>query len=165
MRRYGELPDLLTVEEAAALLRVGRTKAYAMAKEWRATEGRSGLPVLDFGNVLRVPRCRLEAMVGGELRATASRTGRADGAEPSGDSDGSGPETPGGTAVVEVEAAQEASGAREARPGGDERRRRRRSGPGAAQLSLLHPPSTPDPTTHLTTPPSHPPSTNSTTLP
>lgn len=149
------------MEEAAALLRVGRTKAYAMAKEWRATEGRSGLPVLDFGNVLRVPRCRLEAMVGGELRATASGTGRADGAEPSGDSDRSRPEAPGGTAVAAVEGAQEASGAREARPGGDERRRRRRSGPGAAQLSLLHPPTTPDPTT----PPSPPPSTNSTTVP
>ncbi len=71
MRRDGELPDLLTVEEAAALLRVGRTKAYAMAKEWRATQGRSGLPVLDFGNVLRVPLRRLEAMVGGEFHATS----------------------------------------------------------------------------------------------
>lgn len=59
------------MEEAAALLRVGRTKAYAMAREWRATEGRSGLPVLDFGNVLRVPRYRLELMVGAELRGPA----------------------------------------------------------------------------------------------
>jgi len=33
------LPDLLTVEEAARILRIGRTKAYAMAREWRRTGG------------------------------------------------------------------------------------------------------------------------------
>lgn len=69
MSRERRLPELLTVEEAAAVLRVGRTKAYAMAREWRATNGRSGLPVLDFGSVLRVPLHGLEAMVGGELHS------------------------------------------------------------------------------------------------
>lgn len=63
------LPDLLTIEEAAQVLRVGRTKAYAMAQEWRATGGQSGLPVVDFGHVLRVPLCQLEAIVGGPLTA------------------------------------------------------------------------------------------------
>ncbi len=63
------LPDLLTIEEAARVIRVGRTKAYAMAREWRATGGRSGLPVVDFGHVLRVPRCQLEMIVGGPLTA------------------------------------------------------------------------------------------------
>ena len=66
-----ELPDLLTVEEAARLIRVGRTKAYAMAYEWRATDGRSGLPVVDFGHVLRVPRQALERLLGVELHAVA----------------------------------------------------------------------------------------------
>lgn len=61
------LPDLLTVEEAARLIRVGRTKAYAMAQEWRTTNGRSGLPVVDFGHVLRVPRKALEQIIGAEL--------------------------------------------------------------------------------------------------
>ncbi|MFN2503813.1 MAG: helix-turn-helix domain-containing protein [Acidimicrobiales bacterium] len=61
------LPDLLTVEEAARVLRIGRTKAYAMAVEWRTTHGKSGLPVVDFGNALRVPRCQLEAMVGAPI--------------------------------------------------------------------------------------------------
>lgn len=61
------LPDLLTVEEAAAVLRIGRTKAYDLAREWRATDGASGLPVLDLGNVLRVSRYALEDMVGGPL--------------------------------------------------------------------------------------------------
>jgi hypothetical protein len=55
---------LLKVEEAAAVLRIGRTKAYAMAREWRATGGRSGLPVVDLGNVLRVPVAQLEAVLG-----------------------------------------------------------------------------------------------------
>ncbi|HZD22980.1 MAG TPA: helix-turn-helix domain-containing protein [Acidimicrobiia bacterium] len=63
------LPVLLTVEEAGALLRVGRTKAYAMAREWRETDGRSGLPVIELGHALRVPRRALEEMVGAELRA------------------------------------------------------------------------------------------------
>jgi len=61
------LPLLLTVEEAGELLRVGRTKAYAMAREWRETEGRSGLPVIDLGHVLRVPRRALEELLGSEL--------------------------------------------------------------------------------------------------
>lgn len=43
--------------------------AYAMAREWRETDGRSGLPVIDLGHVLRVPRHALEEMVGAELRA------------------------------------------------------------------------------------------------
>ncbi|MEX0797586.1 MAG: helix-turn-helix domain-containing protein [Acidimicrobiia bacterium] len=61
------MPTLLTVEEAGALLRIGRTKAYAMAREWRETDGRTGLPVIDLGHVLRVPRRALEEMVGVEL--------------------------------------------------------------------------------------------------
>ncbi len=51
------------MEEAARFLRVGRTKAYAMAQEWRATGGRAGLPVVDFGHVLRVPRRALERLI------------------------------------------------------------------------------------------------------
>lgn len=53
------------------LLRIGRTKAYALARQWRATGGKAGLPVLDFGNVLRVPRHALEEMVGAPLHAPA----------------------------------------------------------------------------------------------
>jgi hypothetical protein len=70
--RAGELPDLLTVEEAADILRLGRTKAYAMARQWRVTGGQAGLPVLDFGNVLRVPRHALERLIGAELSAPVS---------------------------------------------------------------------------------------------
>jgi Helix-turn-helix domain len=62
-----DVPELLTVEDAARLARIGRTKAYAMAREWRDSGGRSGLPVVDFGHVLRVPRRALEALIGAEL--------------------------------------------------------------------------------------------------
>ena len=60
----GGLPDLLTVEEAAVLCRIGRNKAYLLARQWRATNGRCGLPVVEFGHSLRVPRHALEQMLG-----------------------------------------------------------------------------------------------------
>jgi len=62
-----EVPVLLTVEEAGELLRIGRTKAYALTREWRETNGASGLPVIDLGNVLRVPRRALEELIGTDL--------------------------------------------------------------------------------------------------
>lgn len=65
----GALPDLLTVEEAAVLLRIGRNKAYGLARQWRATNGRCGLPVVEFGHTLRVPRHALEQMLGVEFTA------------------------------------------------------------------------------------------------
>jgi hypothetical protein len=59
-----EIPPFLTVEEAGRLLRIGRTKAYDLAREWRATDGRSGLPVIDFGDLLRVPGPAIRRMLG-----------------------------------------------------------------------------------------------------
>jgi hypothetical protein len=59
----GEEPQTLTVEEAAKVLRIGRTAAYALAREWRATNGASGLPVLELGRTLRVPRHALQIML------------------------------------------------------------------------------------------------------
>ncbi len=52
--------DLLTIEEAAALLRIGRRKAYELATRFEATGGREGLPVVRLGRCLRVVRVRLE---------------------------------------------------------------------------------------------------------
>src|SRR5437899_1567109 len=37
-----ELPDFMTVEEAAKLLRIGRTAAYQLARMWRDSKGASG---------------------------------------------------------------------------------------------------------------------------
>jgi hypothetical protein len=58
------VPDCLTVEEAARVLRVGRTSAYALARQWRETGGRAGLPVVSFGTCLRVPTAALEQLLG-----------------------------------------------------------------------------------------------------
>jgi hypothetical protein len=58
------IPPFLTVEEASRLLKIGRTKAYDLTTERRATGGRSGLPVIDLGDVLRVPGPAIEQMLG-----------------------------------------------------------------------------------------------------
>jgi hypothetical protein len=62
-----QLPEMLTVEEAARVLRIGRTKAYALTREWRATGGRSGLCCRNIGGVLRVPRWAVEQYIGAGL--------------------------------------------------------------------------------------------------
>jgi excisionase family DNA binding protein len=70
-----ELPDLLTVEEAARILRIGRTSAYALAARFEETKGADGLPVVRIGRLLRVPRAALEALMGGPItRIPASGT-------------------------------------------------------------------------------------------
>lgn len=54
-----ELPLLFTVEEAAAVLRIGRTLAYSLARRYEESGGVEGLPVIRLGNCLRVPRWAL----------------------------------------------------------------------------------------------------------
>lgn len=61
-----DLPDVLTVEEAAAVLRIGRNAAYELTVRWRCTGGREGLPVIQLGRQLRVPRAALERLLAGE---------------------------------------------------------------------------------------------------
>jgi len=51
-----DLPDFLTVEEAARILRVGRSRAYELTQRWRATGGLEGIPVVQLGRQLRVPK-------------------------------------------------------------------------------------------------------------
>jgi hypothetical protein len=65
-------PDFFTIEEAARILRIGRTAAYELARKWRATDGREGLPVVVFGRLLRVPRAALEELSGGALATGSS---------------------------------------------------------------------------------------------
>ena len=58
------LPLMLTIAEAATVLRVSRTTAYKLAEEWRTSGGRSGLPVVRLGRRLVVRRVDLAALVG-----------------------------------------------------------------------------------------------------
>lgn len=57
--------EVFTVEEAAAILRISRNAAYALARQWRATGGRVGLPCLELGRTVRVPRAALRQMLEG----------------------------------------------------------------------------------------------------
>ena len=54
---------LLTIEEAARVLRIGRSLAYQLAHEYEASGGVSGLPVIRLGGCLRVPRWGLLELV------------------------------------------------------------------------------------------------------
>ena len=54
-----EAPLLHTVEEAAGVLRIGRTLAYELARRYEASGGVAGLPVIRLGSCLRVPRWAL----------------------------------------------------------------------------------------------------------
>lgn len=58
-RSIEDLPAVLTVEEAAAVLRIGRGAAYELARRFRVTGGKEGLPVVTLGRSLRVPRAAL----------------------------------------------------------------------------------------------------------
>jgi hypothetical protein len=66
------MPDFLTVTEAARVLRIGPTAAYALAARFEQTNGAEGLPVIRIGKQLRVPRARLEQLAGAELVAGAA---------------------------------------------------------------------------------------------
>ena len=58
-----EYPLLLTVEEAAGVFRISRSLAYELARQYEASDGRAGLPVLRLGSCLRVPRWALAELV------------------------------------------------------------------------------------------------------
>ena len=59
MRKLEDLPLVLTIEEAAEVLRISRWAAYEQARIWRESGGRQGLPVLTLGRCLRVSRATL----------------------------------------------------------------------------------------------------------
>lgn len=67
MVAVAETPDLLTVEEVARVLRIGRTTAYQEVNRFTATGGTEGIPVIIVGGQKRIPRARLEALIGGPV--------------------------------------------------------------------------------------------------
>ncbi|MCP4084976.1 MAG: helix-turn-helix domain-containing protein [Actinomycetia bacterium] len=64
----GRAPDFLTVEEAARVLRIGRTAAYQLTRRYIQTSCAEGTPAEKIGRQVRVPRFRLEATLGGPIR-------------------------------------------------------------------------------------------------
>ena len=57
-------PDVLTIDETAAILRISRNAAYAAARQWRTTNGATGIPCIEIGRTLRVPRADLNRLLG-----------------------------------------------------------------------------------------------------
>ena len=60
------LPLMLTITEAARVLRMSPSSAYKLAEEHRATGGRSGLPTRKLGGRLLVRLVDIAAIVGVE---------------------------------------------------------------------------------------------------
>lgn len=58
------LPLMLTIGEAAEVLRFSRSSAYKLAGAWRTSGGASGLPTVRLGSRLLVRRVDLAAIVG-----------------------------------------------------------------------------------------------------
>ena len=58
-----DLPPFMTVEQAAAVLQLGRSKTYELTVEWECTSGASGLPFVRFGSQKRVPRAALVRLI------------------------------------------------------------------------------------------------------
>jgi len=64
---FDDLPPLLTVEQAAKVLQIGRSKAYELTVEYERTGGASGLPFIWVGNQKRIPRDELVAFIERQL--------------------------------------------------------------------------------------------------
>lgn len=58
--------EFLTVEQTAAVCGIGRTSAYQLARR-AADHGEGDLPAVRFGKQLRVPRKKLEELIGGPI--------------------------------------------------------------------------------------------------
>ncbi len=59
-----ELPITLTIPEAAAVLRIGRSKVYEMVGQWNLTGGAEGLRSVRLGRSLRIPRVAVLEFLG-----------------------------------------------------------------------------------------------------
>lgn len=58
MKNIDELPSLLTVPEAAEVLRIGKRQMYEIVKTGR-------IKAITFGRSIRVPRVAIEALING----------------------------------------------------------------------------------------------------
>ena len=58
-----DLPPFMTVEQAAKVLQLGRSKTYQLTVEWELSSGATGLPFVKFGAQKRVPRAALVRLI------------------------------------------------------------------------------------------------------
>jgi hypothetical protein len=58
--------EFLTVEQTAVVCGIGRTSAYQLARR-AADHGEGDFPAVRFGKQLRIPRKKLEALIGGPI--------------------------------------------------------------------------------------------------
>ena len=56
---YEDLPPFLKIEQAQELTQLGRSQIYELTRRWRETNGREGIPCVQFGRALRVPTAAL----------------------------------------------------------------------------------------------------------
>jgi excisionase family DNA binding protein len=66
------MPEMLRVEEAAKVLRVGRSAAYEAVAVFQATGGAEGIPAIRIGRSVRVPKRALLCWIDGQLGAAAT---------------------------------------------------------------------------------------------
>ena len=64
-------PALLTIAEAARVLRVSRNHAYQLANQYLDSDGTAGLPAIKLGRLTRIPEDGLIRFMRGE-QPTAS---------------------------------------------------------------------------------------------
>lgn len=57
------LPAMLTLDEVAGVLRIGRSLAYELARRYEVTLGAEGVPVIRVGSSFRTPRWALIELV------------------------------------------------------------------------------------------------------
>jgi hypothetical protein len=65
-------PPFMTIEQAAKVLQLGRSKTYELSVEWERTGGASGLPFVWFGHQKRIPRAVLERFIDKTLTPPAA---------------------------------------------------------------------------------------------
>ena len=70
MMDMDSLPEMLRVDEAAAVLRISRSRAYEEVAAFRRTGGGEGLPSIRIGRTLRVPKRALLAWIDAQLGGT-----------------------------------------------------------------------------------------------
>lgn len=60
---FDDVPPFMTIEQAAKVLQLGRSKTYELSVEWERSGGTSGLPFVWIGHQKRIPRAVLQRFV------------------------------------------------------------------------------------------------------